>query len=185
MGCTGSAWAWLGSNSGQIQIIIGLFALWFAYIAYRKVLDQIKISNDQTKLTQTQIMGNLKINTLDILYLTIDKMVNNLSLIHKHIYDLEDCRKKIIDNIYDFDFTDLDRRINELKEAQILLKTTKQKLEEKLDKIIEPTFKLNDDNLYQLYGILTTATDAIYKSKSLELSVEKFKKRVEVILNTQ
>ncbi|GEM_PF-6651034 len=38
-------WETLGSNSGQIQILIGILAFLVAVVALLKILDQIKISN--------------------------------------------------------------------------------------------------------------------------------------------
>lgn len=48
-------WDWLGANSGQVQIIIALIAFWLAYVVYRKVLEQIEISNKQTYLSNKQL----------------------------------------------------------------------------------------------------------------------------------
>lgn len=47
-------WECLDSNSGQIQIIIAVAALIYAWKAYRKLLKQIKISNWQTDLSLQQ-----------------------------------------------------------------------------------------------------------------------------------
>lgn len=41
-------------NSGKIQIVIALGAIWLAYKAYKKVIEQIEISNEQTKLSIKQ-----------------------------------------------------------------------------------------------------------------------------------
>lgn len=53
--CVVNAWAWLESNSGQVQTFIGIIALGFAVQAYFKVLKQIKISDRQTDLTIQQM----------------------------------------------------------------------------------------------------------------------------------
>ena len=53
--CVVNAWAWLGSNSSQVQTFIGIIALGFAVLAYFKVLKQIKISDRQTNLTIQQM----------------------------------------------------------------------------------------------------------------------------------
>ncbi|MNR85209.1 hypothetical protein D3C71_1566790 [compost metagenome] len=91
MGCIGSAWAWLGSNSGQIQIVIAVIALFFAFLGYRKVIKQIEISNDQTKisldnqaLTNKQNQTDLRLHIIGILLETFDKLIalkNELSTI--------------------------------------------------------------------------------------------------------
>lgn len=47
-------WKWLGTNSGQIQIIIALVAFWLAYKGYIEVLKQIKMAEDQSKASEEQ-----------------------------------------------------------------------------------------------------------------------------------
>ena len=56
MDCIYLVWDWFGDNSGQVQIIIALIAFWLAYVVYRKVLEQIEISNEQTYLSNKQLM---------------------------------------------------------------------------------------------------------------------------------
>ena len=53
-------WGMLESSSGQIQIFIALMALGYAYMAYQKVLEQIKISNKQTDLSLRQTEISIK-----------------------------------------------------------------------------------------------------------------------------
>jgi len=48
-------WNWFDDNSGQIQIIIAVVALIYAWKAYRKVLHQIDISNQQTAISIDQM----------------------------------------------------------------------------------------------------------------------------------
>lgn len=47
-------WKWLGENSGQIQILIALTAFWLAYLGYKRVLQQIKMAEDQSAESETQ-----------------------------------------------------------------------------------------------------------------------------------
>lgn len=51
---------WVESNSGQIQILIGLVALFLAVLAYFKILEQIQISNKQTNLSIDQTNITIK-----------------------------------------------------------------------------------------------------------------------------
>lgn len=48
-------WKWFEDNSGQIQIIIAVPALIYAWKAYHKVLHQIDISNQQTTISIAQM----------------------------------------------------------------------------------------------------------------------------------
>ncbi|MDA0697178.1 MAG: hypothetical protein O2793_12310 [Proteobacteria bacterium] len=50
-----SFWSMLSDNSGQLQIIIAIVALVYAYKAYRNVLNQIDISNKQTDISIAQM----------------------------------------------------------------------------------------------------------------------------------
>ncbi|OTT95197.1 hypothetical protein [Acinetobacter baumannii] len=45
---------WAEQNSGQIQIIIALFAFWYAYKGYQKVLYQIQMAKDQSSESEKQ-----------------------------------------------------------------------------------------------------------------------------------
>lgn len=55
---------WAESNSGQIQIIIGLLAFWLAYKGYVKLLEQIEISNKQEKDADQTRFYDLKLNLI-------------------------------------------------------------------------------------------------------------------------
>lgn len=73
---------WVESNAGQIQILIGIIALAFAVLAYRKVLEQIEISNGQTNLTLNQMtslnkerQADLKISLLSELNIQIRQLI--------------------------------------------------------------------------------------------------------------
>lgn len=46
---------WVENNSGQIQILIALVAIGLAIMAYKKVLEQIDISNKQTEVSIAQM----------------------------------------------------------------------------------------------------------------------------------
>lgn len=82
---------WAEGNSGQIQIVIAVVALFFAFQGYKRVLEQIEISNDQTKisldnqtLTNKQNQTDLRLHIIGILLETFDKLIalkNELSTI--------------------------------------------------------------------------------------------------------
>lgn len=59
-------WGWLGVNSGQIQIVIAIFALFLAIVAYNKILHQIAISTEQTKIANNQSEQMLAQNKMAI-----------------------------------------------------------------------------------------------------------------------
>ncbi|WP_180025248.1 hypothetical protein [Acinetobacter sp. YH16049] len=79
-------WEWLGDNSGQIQIIIALGAIWLAFKGYKKVLEQIQISHKQTEFAVRQEELHLKLNIINVTNQnieTIGKMLIQLPLLQK------------------------------------------------------------------------------------------------------
>ena len=51
---------WAEGNSGQIQIVIAVVALFFAFLGYKKVLEQIEISNKQDREAEEKRFFELK-----------------------------------------------------------------------------------------------------------------------------
>lgn len=74
-------WDCLGKNSGQIQILIGIFAFWLAYQGYKKVLDQINISLEQQKESKEQRNYGFKIEILNLLFKTLDNLNTHIKLL--------------------------------------------------------------------------------------------------------
>lgn len=88
-----AVWDCMGRNAGQIQIFIAVVALVYAWKAYRKVLEQIHISNKQTELSLKQT--NISIAQMDRLN---DERLFELNLRIKNII----CESKIeISLLYD------------------------------------------------------------------------------------
>lgn len=79
--------AWAEDNSGQIQIIIALGAIWLAFEGYKKVLEQIYISTKQEERASEQRNFELKIQSLNLSLMALDRnaaKINNL----KELLDL-------------------------------------------------------------------------------------------------
>ncbi|MCL8264244.1 hypothetical protein [Acinetobacter baumannii] len=55
---------WAENNSGQIQIVIGFLAFFLAYKGYKKLLEQIEISNKQEKEGEKTRFYELKLNLI-------------------------------------------------------------------------------------------------------------------------
>lgn len=64
--CLVSFSTWLEGNSGQIQIAIALGALYLAYKAYKKVLDQLKIAKKQEDEAFIQRGLELKVQSMNL-----------------------------------------------------------------------------------------------------------------------
>ena len=117
--CVVNAWAWLESNSGQIQIIIALFALYLAFKGYKKILRQIEISQEQERVANDQRGSELKIHALNVALMALERntaKINNL----KEILDLSKSALKSVnsDSEYSAD------------EISLLIETIKTKIED-------------------------------------------------------
>lgn len=73
-----SFWSCLGSNSGQIQIIIAVGAIGLAFAAYQKVLEQIKISNKQLFDSEVNRFYELKFNLIK----AVNEASSQIQLLH-------------------------------------------------------------------------------------------------------
>lgn len=137
--CIVNAWAWLGSNSGQIQIIIALGAIWLAFQGYKKVLEQIRISQKQEQIANDQRGSELKIHALNVALMALERntaKINNL----KEILDLSKIALKSVnsDSEYSAD------------EIAHLIETIKSKIED-AEEVHEDVLKLcnvlNEQNI--------------------------------------
>lgn len=67
-------WEWLGDNSAQLQILVAFFAFWLAYQAYKKVLEQIKISQEQSNFAILKEKENFRLNILNLINQNLEKI---------------------------------------------------------------------------------------------------------------
>ena len=111
-------WEWLGSNSGQIQIIIALGALYLAFKGYKKILRQIEISQEQERVANIQRGVELKVQSMNLSIMALDRsgiLINNL----EEIYTLSKRALKSLDE------NDEDKK----KDIEELIDTIRSKLE--------------------------------------------------------
>lgn len=109
---------WAENNSGQIQIVIAVAALIYAWKAYHKVLDQIKISNRQEQTANDQRGFELKIQALSLLLTALDK--NHAS--QKNLNGIVENLEKSIE-------IQKDNNVNK-KDVKEAIKSSKAKIEE-------------------------------------------------------
>ena len=77
---------WAESNSGQIQILIGILALSLAIFGYRQIIEQIKIAKKHEDRADEQRKFELKIQSLNMSLIALDKnalKINNFKKILK------------------------------------------------------------------------------------------------------
>lgn len=140
---------WVESNAGQIQILIGLIALAFAVLAYRKVLEQVEISNGQTNLTLKQMtslnkerQADLKISLLSELNIQIRQLIEI-----KHNYD------KLTIDINNFETllnTDVNRYSNLISNMPMFKQIFNKSKTEKI-KIVDTRLKDMKDLYEEIY----------------------------------
>jgi len=75
---------WVEGNSGQIQILIGTLALGLAIFGFRQIIEQINIAKKQEDRAEEQRKFELKIQSVNMSLMALDKnavKINNLKKI--------------------------------------------------------------------------------------------------------
>lgn len=170
---------WAESNSGQIQIFIGVLAFWLAYKGYRKVLEQIKISQDQNEITAIKESENLKISILNLIHQSLEEIGGQLKKIPVLIEKLEYIHQILLIR-QDTDASILYDNIEMLKGQRLKAEGSRTDLLEILKKILDLS---HDDiskdfisHLHTLHSVLIQATDAIIDYDLLIYNIEDLKK---------
>lgn len=135
---------WAEGNSGQIQIVIAVVALIYAWKAYHKVLEQIEISNNQTEIANNQNQKANEQRALDLKIKILDELFKSLEIGRGLEAELNDL-------IFEFELLkrDLENEVNTDNKTSI----------ESFEKIITgyksntEQLKLNNDNLVNLISI--------------------------------
>ncbi|AYX95751.1 hypothetical protein ACUTA3_08170 [Acinetobacter baumannii] len=117
---------WAENNSGQIQIVIAVVALWLAILGYKKVIKQIQMAKEQEEQNYQQRNYEIKIEVINLLFKISDS-------IHKKLKGLYDLQTGLKNSEEDF----------KTKEESILLNDTLKTVQEKIDKTLEIREQLN------------------------------------------
>lgn len=138
-------WGWLGNNAvGLIQIVIALGALFLAFLAYKKVLKQIEISQKQEEKAGDQRDVELKIQLVDLSLTILEKVFITLTK-QKEVLDLlEESLNSHSDKIDITDDSEISRQ-----DIENLIASLKIKIEEMegiKDKMLAVCDKLNSKN---------------------------------------
>lgn len=125
-------WNMLSSNSGQIQILIAVVALIYAWKAYKKVLEQIDISRDQDKKNYEQRNHEIKIEQLNLFLFVADKLHSRLKIQHEIINALEnsveDFQSDEEKKEYDTTITMMENKISETERLLEIIREASEKV---------------------------------------------------------
>lgn len=176
--CVINAWAWLGSNSGQVQTFIGIIALGFAVLGYFKVLKQIKISNQQMKLAAREEELSLNLNIINITNQNIEKigkMLIQLPLLRK---ELESIYLELL-NTGDPDASIIKKNMDSLEGQGIDLENNRKLLAESAEAILmgsKGNHKNRIDHLNTLNKILIVSSNHVIEYHLMIHDIEGIKK---------
>lgn len=166
MDCLISFSTWVENNSGQIQIVIGLVALIFAVFGYLKILEQIKIANEQAieseknrvfqlKLNLTQAI-DAKLNETHVLFTELTTAVDNYLLFGKVYWTSNKELRISYDQVFNEILKDKSIGYIELLRKKMIflddtfcIKKNKDLTVEDLEKILERVFE-NDLNFDEI-----------------------------------
>lgn len=164
---------WAENNSGQIQILIAVFAVWLAYAGYKKVLEQISISRDQEKNTFSQRNFELKLEFLNLCLAISDKTTVKLMAQHEILRALENSLK-VYTSEEDQEELKATIKILEQKinETEMILELT-SKLSERINKSQEFDFNEQSKHIHYIYEALIISVD---DANRMELLKSKFLK---------
>lgn len=159
-------WGMLERNSGQIQILIAIIALAYAYKAYKKVLEQIDISNQQTDLSlqQTKIslqqMDKLSQERLFELRLRLKIRIGEHS---NALMELQDESNNLSSRLQILSIDTKDNHPGSVDAIEGMIKNWRESITSAWDIV---GTKLNENNVY-LEKIATT-TDVVYMEEILD-----------------
>ncbi len=171
-------WEWLGNNSGQIQIIIALGAIWLAFKGYKKVLEQIQISHKQTEFAVRQEELHLKLNIINVTNQnieTIGKMLIQLPLLQK---ELETTYQKLL-QVRDPDAAIIKNNIDSLERQRIELENNRKLLAETAETSLVGSSEINENrirHLNTLNKILVGASNSVIEYHLMIYDIEGIKK---------
>ena len=84
-----SVWAWLGTNAGQVQIVIALVAIFLAILAYLKALHQTKFALDSIQTARIQLQVSLDQSKIELQNRFLDKKNEVLKITTESIQKID------------------------------------------------------------------------------------------------
>lgn len=141
---------WAENNSGQIQIIIAIVAIYMAFIGYQKVLEQISLSKEQAEEDYNQRNYELKVDAINLVLRIGD-------LMHQRLISLYETKNAIENSLNDYNIND-----SEYKDLEVM--------QTEINKGIEVTEEFLE-KINASAKIINKKEDFDYKKFSLDLSV--------------
>ncbi|MEI2512233.1 hypothetical protein [Acinetobacter soli] len=125
---------WAENNSGQIQIIIALVAIYMAFKGYQKVLEQISLSKKQAEDDYSQRNYELKVDAINLVLRIGD-------LMHLRLISLYEAQNAINNSLEDYNVDDIEYK--KIEEIKIEINKSIDDAEDLLEKINISAKKLN------------------------------------------
>lgn len=152
---------WTESNSGQIQILIAFGAIGLAFSGYKKVLEQINISQIQTEFSSNQQTLELKLYALNLIAQSVESNCKILSQIPILINELDMIYQELLKRA-DPEAVRVDEMIKKIKNQRIKVEMSKNELVEISRKISSISYTKSDDlkdYIDTLYKVLIESID--------------------------
>lgn len=129
-------WNWFGKNSGQLQLIVALVALFLAVLGYNKIIKQIDMADDQMRNSDLEREQVLKVSTINLL----------LDIIHKNNNAIQS-NMKILKQLKGADLTyKSDSEIRQINDYIVLFENKNKKLLEMKDLSFQWAKNVNSNN---------------------------------------
>lgn len=165
-----SFWSCLGSNSGQIQIGIGLFAIWYAKQGYNKIKEQIEQAYKQEQQLREQKSFDLKVQAINLLLDAVNKNKSSIQSLYIILNDHEALLSSI-ENKESLSVKEGLRYVDKLKNIIQKLEIIQESLYSKCNEINTSVYS-DWKSITLIYADLIEATKTADKYETLKIKMQ-------------
>lgn len=161
---------WAESNSGQIQIGIGLFAIWYAKQGYNKIKEQIEQAYKQEQQLREQKSFDLKVQAVNLLLNAVDKNKSSIQSLYKVLNDHEHLLNSM-ENKESLNVVDGLKLLDKLKETIYKLEVIQESLYSKCNEINTGVYG-DQKSISLIYKDLIEATKKADRYETLAINMK-------------
>lgn len=175
---------WVERNSGQIQIVIGLIALFFAVLGYRGLLKQLLYSNTQDSIANKQRFFELKLRVYSLLSESNILCKTTITEYKEIIHDYEqilNAFKKIPNKKESAER--IERIITSLKNQQDKIKSSQERTKKLMQKTKGIEFlnaELSESYLIEVLSLNSQLNSIAQTPNRLRVYIRRHKKRLSI-----